>query len=161
MTTFLFIFGLCLAAGTLIYQYRGYERERSDTLDEVTLLLETLEREIASLTTHPTFSGLVASCPHLAKRGVIEALRTAEDVGACLMAAVAQLPLPEEARELLSGYFSTFGHRERCREREQTARLLAHMRELSQAERAVSKNRVRTFEVLVACVALCAAIVAW
>lgn len=159
MTTFLFIFSLFLGAGVLIHQHRCFERERCEVAIEVCALLETLEREVASLSTHPVFSGLEERCPYLSSRGVIDALSVAKDTGVCMCEALPNLPLSQTATELLVGYFTTFGRGERYREHEQLVQLLERMRDLCEQQKSEAASRSRAFEVLVACCALCAAIV--
>ncbi len=160
MTTFIFICALFLGAGTLIYQHRCFEDERCETMNELCILLETMGREVASLSTHPVFLGLGESCPYLSRRGVIVALSEAADIGTCMCELLPRLSLDDTVGELLVGYFSSFGHGERSGEYEQLSQLLSRMRTLAEEQKAASKNRERAFDVMVACCALCAAIVA-
>ena len=158
MTTFIFILLLFLGSGTLIYQHRSFEKEKCAAITELCVLLESMEREVASLPTHPTFCGVGESCPYLVRQGVIDALAKASDIGACMCERLVELPICEEAGELLVGYFSTFGHGERSTEYQGLSHLLTRLRALAEEERELSKKRERAFDVTVACCALCAAI---
>ena len=155
MTTFVFVLVIFFATIGLIYQHRCYEKERCQVMGEMCELLETLEREVASLSTQPLLSGLEEKCPILVERGVLSALAKTEDIGLTLSEMLRTLPLPEAVGEMLVGYFSSFGHGERSLECESCSQLLARMRTLTEEEKEASKNRERAFEVVVASCALC------